>query len=557
MTVVKNSKPVFDVLNVPARTSARFDASAPHHLLNLYHGEKQGHLDRGLPEKDAHHRAIRTVQHMGWYKGRNGWSQVLPDLRKKINITEAVRQPDGNYFIEGIPCFYPNAVKGPELAFSANDITNIIRNTNASIASGAPKPAIVEGHPNSDQGAIGIQLDSHGSAVNFREHPDKPGWVICDFIDVEPEYVRRLQARRLPSLSLGLAKDAKGLNRRFGHVALLGGTSQALSHLPATEVFSAVSGTYLMFSADTEFFPQGTPMSKLNATQRARYEAYMAYDAAEKSCDMAEPGADAKLAEAYAAVCASEGDAGAAGKLGKPSANFDGMPPDAADTVPPMTDGNLPMAGDQPTGSPSYDDTMPAPDTAPGTDGVDSSPGNMPMSGDAPAYAADGINYRTDPDLMFEALREDNRKLGNQLQQAIGHLTKLRTANSALVNKQAFMSFSAEIDALRKSGRTLPTNEILREQFDACLTDSKDPKAAIARVLKGYKSLPASRTPATVNRGEAIFSAQDSAGPSAKGGNGKPPLDRGALAREMYSVVPDADDIDLSFAALGDKLSSD
>ncbi len=494
-------------------TSNTFGLNAPRPLLDLYHGEIQRHHQLGLEDDEAHRRAIRCCQHAGWYKTSKGWKQVAPNVRGKVNVTEAVKQPDGNFLIEGVPVFYPNAVKGINLAFSADNIRQIINNTNRSIQSGAPKPVVIEGHPTEEQQDRGLQLDAHGSAINFREDPNKPGFAICDLIDVEPRYVQRMKARNLPSLSVGFAKDAHGLQRRFGHVALLGGTSQALAHNPATEVFSAVSGNYLCFSADQEFCPERTNPMKMSDKQKAcfaaLYSACQGMEAAQKSAELGEPEADGKNAEAYSAMFKSVKDM------------FD-----AADTE---------AAAVQPQSAVS-----PKPDGSGGEPPIDTTGAYDADTTAAPAmFASLKETFESDPSAAFSAMLDQvaDLKKVNDL---------LRTKDRANTNRMRHEKFQAEIVTLRKSGRTLPGDDTIKEQFHNAF-ETKDPEKSLALVLKAYKALPVASTPATFNNGNPVFDARDTA---AKAITGKP-----LTKKDLAGTKPDLSDEDMMYAALGDSLA--
>src|SRR5688572_3939365 len=83
---------------------------------------------------DARRYALSQVRNAGWFRTAGGWRQLTPDLRAKVNVREAVRQPDGRYVIEDVDCFYPNSVKGAAEQYTAAQIRRIVRNTNAGIA---------------------------------------------------------------------------------------------------------------------------------------------------------------------------------------------------------------------------------------------------------------------------------------------------------------------------------------------------------------------------------------------------------------------------------------
>lgn len=471
----------------PRVSSTTFDASAPRELVKAHHDELEKHLSLGRDQAESHKRAIRHTQNMGWLKTAKGWKQVMPDIRDKVIVSEAVKQPDGTFFVEGVPCFYPNAVKGKHLAFSAADIKQIIANTNSCNA----RPPIIEGHPNEMQAAMGQQQDAHGFAVNFREHPKNAGHVICDFVGVDPEYVKRLQEKKLPHLSVGFAKDGGGLNRRFGHVALLGGTSPALSHLPATDIFQA-SGNYLCFSADTEtFFPKGKTMlsKKQKECFAAMNSANEAYEAAEKGKELGQPDADARCGEAYAAFKAAK-------------MNFDAS---MGEDSPPAAPGEGAMA------------PMPMDPEAAGTEttgayNAEAVPSVTPMGSQTPVFAspddlkAQFCDPASDPSLAFNALVDNYSALSSKFDQAIGVIESLRIKDRANVNRAKLAQFQAECASLRRSGRILPDDVLLKEEFESFF-DTRDADKAMALSIKRYRALPEGQTPATALGRERFFAA--------------------------------------------------
>ena len=108
---------------------------------------------------------------------------------------------------------------------------------------------------------------------------------------------------------------------------------------------------------------------------------------------------------------------------------------------------------------------------------------------------------------IFAALTMEVReakKTINQLQQA---------ARIAEVRKMS-EQYSAKMAEYRKSGRLgLPDAKGEKEEFSS-FADHKDPRKAMQASLARYERIPAGRTPATVNRGEPIFSATGDNGSS-------------------------------------------
>lgn len=520
-----------------------FEASAPRSLVHAYTALYETHRDAGKDHGDAHHRATREIQRRGWRKTKDGWRQVMPDLTDKINVTEGIEQPDGTYFIEGVPVFHPNAVKG--VPFDADKIRQIIKNTNASIHAGGTKPGITEGHPNEMQGVIGKQLDTHGAAVNFRENPDKPGHTMCDLIDVAPEYFQRLKERKLPGLSAGFAKDCNDLNRRFGHVALLGGTSPALSHLPATEFFQ--SGNDLCFSADMEVFPKGKSMrSKKSKELFANVmSAQDAYDAAEMAKEAGDPTADAKMAESWAAVCknteayaasmaADSGmNAGVDGMGGGPIGNT------VQDESTQPTVGNGAAAGEYGTVPPME---MPTASTV--------SPQAPQMNFSARIQNIDFVEH---PEEMFAAYNDEFVRLSREVEAAKQAREITQRAAKA---RELWMNFSSQVESCRREGRVgIPDAKLIREEFES-FADSRDPVKAANIAIRRYKSLPAQRTPATINNREPIFAAPNDNGNEAL--TGLPLAARPRNKTEILQALGNgADDEELMFAAVGEAMEWD
>ena len=507
------------------RASEVFGADAPSGLTDAYVKEYQLHRRGGKNDADARHRAIRHTQRMGWFKTSNGWKQVLPDLREKINVTEGIQQPDGTYFIEGVPIFHANAVKGADQGYSNADLDRIIANTNASVHSGGSKPVLLEGHPDEIQKAIGKQLDARGFPVNFRKNK-KTNMVECDLVKVDPTYMKRLREEKLPAVSAGFAKDAHGLNRRFGHVALLGGTSPALSHLPATEYFS-VSGNYLCFSADTESFPRKDGYMLSQKTK----DCYAACEAAEKSKELGQPDGDARMKEAFSALKDS---------MKADFASMDDMGGSADGTAAPMDTATMPMPPVD-TGT----DTTAAYDAAQNVANDGIIPAQSPMGSPTPAFESfqaikDGFAAGGDVIPAFNAMVDTVEKLV-QVNDA------LRLKNRANENRARVERFDATMEKLRQSGRHIPKAEILKKQRDACF-ESRDPDKAMALLVEGYSAYPVQQTPATFNRGQSVFEASD-----ANPVKGTKKLSLSDLVGVKERLTKD----DLEFAALSEAVEGD
>lgn len=290
-------------------STGNFDVeNAPAELVKVYAAALSAAVAEGLDPADAERCAIRQIQLAGWYRVDGTWSQMTPDVRSKVNIRKAHLQPGGKYLICDVDVFYPNAVKGVDAGFDVKDIERMIDNTNRSIANGAQRPGLTKVHPNIASKGLGTFIPSHGSPINFRMSPRGEGWVRCDIVDVEPEIIEEWKKNRITGLSAGLAEDGGQLNARFGHVAMLGGESQALTSLPQTYVYA--DSTQLCFSADSGAFSNGAAMKDRKGFAKAMKDCYAAYAAAYASEDMGEPNYQAKMTEArgmYAAARAQFG----------------------------------------------------------------------------------------------------------------------------------------------------------------------------------------------------------------------------------------------------------
>lgn len=259
--------------------------------------------------------ALRQCQLEGWYEHAGVWKQIAPNVRSKVNVRKAHKQPDGRFLITDVPVFYPNSVKasadGTE-DFTPDRVRTIIANTNRAIIAGGQRPGLVAGHPGRivtktvKSGPDGVavlseqvspaepQQPAYGHGVNFREMPNKPGWAMCDLVDVESGFMEDGMKQRMSGLSAGLVGDARGLNERIGHIARLGAESQALAYLPTTEIFSA---NYLAFSADSATFA-ARPHFQQGKTMAKKSECFSKMAAAYAAKEVGEPGWESKVDEA-------------------------------------------------------------------------------------------------------------------------------------------------------------------------------------------------------------------------------------------------------------------
>jgi hypothetical protein len=476
----------------PVGTFTAF-AGAPRKLLDAYYEEYQKQLENGSGHDDAHRRAIRMTQHAGWHRTAKGWKQLHPDLRQKVNVRDAIKQPNGRYVIEDVDVFYPNAAKGE--SYTASELNQIMSNTNRMVSTGGQKPGLVEVHPNDLQKALGVQLPSHGSAVNWRNHPDKDGWVRVDLIDIDPSVIEKMKNRQLTGLSAGILRDSGGLNRRFGHVAMLGGETQALSQLPITEladVYSCSSSNQVCFSAemptDVSHFLKGSNM--LTDSEKKHYaamsDAYSAFAAACKSFSAGEPGGEDKVKEAkdkmedcYSAACKELGEKGEIFKhLSGPKRNAE--------------EGFAASPGEMPTPMPE----SPSATASPIEDGA------SPIPIGSNQEPKQGVSFSADPEAAFSALKHEN----DTHKQTIARLIEL---TNGLVGQNLQRSFAAEVDALRRDNVQLPDNAEIENMFSVCSQHPK-PKEAIERLVSMLRKLPKAATPGTTGQ---IFSATADAPP--------------------------------------------
>jgi hypothetical protein len=243
--------------------------------------------------------ATRQVRHAGYYNTGTGWKQLGPDVRDKINIRQAHKQPDGTYAVFGVDVFHPNATKGTddEQKFNAQRINTAIANTNKHINDGGPAPGLTKGHPNGI-----IESPAFGKCTHFSESPKGPGWMRCDLVDVSPDMYADWCAGKYIGFSAGFVGDANNLNLRVGHVAALGGSGQALPKLTYTEIYAA--DDQLCFSAVPLEATKGRDMKNYAAMKNAHTMKAAAFAAAEAG----DPGAEEKMAEADEAMKEAMGD---------------------------------------------------------------------------------------------------------------------------------------------------------------------------------------------------------------------------------------------------------
>ncbi len=212
----------------------------------------------GSPEDRAV--AGKLAAQAGYVLSGGQWKQIGPDLRDKVNLRKAEKQPDGKYLVEDVDIFYPNAVKDGFDFSDPESVKEIIQNTRRGIESGGTPPGVAYEHPNKEAKANGIASEAHGVVVNIRESPRGDGWARGDFKIDEDAYTK-WKAGKFIGMSAGLNMDAGGKNLRFGHVALLGGEAPALNALPMTEIYSANDASGVVCYSAEPFTPS-TPQTQ-------------------------------------------------------------------------------------------------------------------------------------------------------------------------------------------------------------------------------------------------------------------------------------------------------
>lgn len=291
-------------------------ADAPDVLLAI----AQNNLDKvasgEMKQHAATEKTLVEINAAGYYKLSSGWHQIREDVRGKISIEPAIRQPDGTYVVENVQIFYPNAVKrakkkdgteGDLVVFTADKIQRIIATTNAYIASGGHEPSILVGHPGSNE------TYAAGRSVKFRIIDGRP---YCTITHLAAEAARQWAAKGLMSVSAAFTSDVDDLNCRIAHVAILGSSSPALSHLKRTDIFmdyqaevqSESKDYVLAYSAEEPVIFRSPTMSKETERAEKRRKCFSALDAAYAAKEAGEPGHEKKVAEAYAAMKAEFSD---------------------------------------------------------------------------------------------------------------------------------------------------------------------------------------------------------------------------------------------------------
>ncbi len=460
----------------------------------------------GKSRGEQHAHGLRHLNHAGFFKGPKGWQRVHADLRDKVEVREAYPQPGGTFTIYDCTVFYPNAVKslkGTPEVYTADDIRQIIKNTNFAIEhEGGQKPGILEGHPNMLQAMNGMQMDVHGFAVNWRESPRGAGWAMCDLIGVDPEYVDRLKKKKLTGMSAYIAEDNEKLNRRFGHVALLGGSTQALSHLPMHDVYAACC-----FSANPAYF-QGEPM-KLTPKQEqcfaAMAKAGAGYAAAQAAFSAKEPGADMKVKEAtgncFSAFAAAKGafdDGGGMGGAGEdptaqpaqdvPQFDADGKRKDL-----PVEAGLSLMDQDEPQQMEFSADTF----------------GDEQLQEIVSQFSSEGGSV----DKAFHRLAGVVRSLSAARKSDVEKLSRVQKLNRSLVGNIVLQDYKAFCAGLRQQGHQFDA-ETENQMFSFAMTN-QNPKTALANAKAMLMKMP--KVPSLAAEGQ-VFEASAGSAPRLRTG---------------------------------------
>jgi hypothetical protein len=530
--------------------------SGPFEMQGIYGAAYAAALEAGADDPEAGQLAYRQLHQAGFYQTKDGWQQLGPDLRGKVNIRPAEQQPDGSFMVRDVDVFYPNAVKGadPETQWTPDRVNQAIENTNHAINSGGQPPAVTRTHVYPEQKMLGVHVPSQGKAINWRESPRGGGWARADLVSVHPDVVEDWKKGAITGMSAGFVKDAGNLNERFGHVALLGGESQALAALPMTEVYSADQA--VCFSTDpndmqfastqnpgnlagpkanvdpnlkTQIPSQESIMRNMkNATQMK--DAYSGLSAAYAAFEAGEPDADKKITEAEKALHSAQqymapqppGAMGGGGPapMGGPQAApappppsnnaYNGQPaftgsqephettylPQAADTqmhdiTPTTTEPAAPPATNRFGAAPS----VPA-YSAPGSAQFAAPGAQQPAAPYAhvPHYPQPNQNFAAQPVPSAPAARQD-QNFSAQLAQKDGQIQQLQLAVAALTGRQMRTDFSSEVQNLIGLGHQIDLPASV-SMFEACAGDNERIKTLLALLRTAPKSaLSAAGTP--------------------------------------------------------------
>jgi hypothetical protein len=429
----------------------------------------------------AEEMAHRKVRHAGWFKvsspeGGTCWKKVGPDLSGKIAVRQAIKQPDGKYFIPDVDVFYPNKVKGEDSEYTADKIRGIVSNTNAAIESGSQPPGLIREHPKPEHGPKG----AYGTGFNFRESDRGPGWVSCDLNGVDPLVYDEWRKGRWIGLSAGFAADANSTNMRFGHIALLGADMQALSRLPLVEVYSTAN--QLCFSTDQAYFQRSPKMAKtITPDQKAAFaalrEAHEFTAKAFASYEAGEDGADDQMTEA------EKKHKEALEKAKK--AQVEG-------TEESDDDDNKQYAGTTDGGNPLYNEH--ADTVLPEGDGELGADGGEAVEPDATIEVPAGFSAKAQE--AFSALQTEVQNLRRES-------STNRKVITALIGKNLNGEFSAFVSKAQADGHQFDAG-VAMDMFTAVASDPQ----GIARVKKFVLSTPKNAASVLADAGQT-FAAGD------------------------------------------------
>ncbi len=590
--------------------------SGPYEMQEVYGAAYAAALEAGADDPEAGQLAYRQLHQAGYYQTKDGWQQLGPDLRGKVNIRPAEQQPDGTFMVRDVDVFYPNAVKGadPETQWTAERVNQAIYNTNNAINAGGQPPAVTRTHVYPEQKMLGVHVPSQGKAINWRESPRGQGWARADLVSVHPDVVEDWKKGAITGMSAGFVKDAGNLNERFGHVALLGGESQALAALPMTEVYSA--GQAVCFSTDptdmqfaatnpgnlagpkanvdpnlkTQIPSQESIMRNMkNATQMK--DAYSGLSAAYAAFEAGEPGAEDKIGEAERALHSAQeymapqppGAMGGGGPapMGGPQAAPTPPPPsnNAYHGQPAFTGSQephettyLPQAADTQMHDITPTTTQPA--APPATNRFDapsvpaysaqfSAPGAQPQQPPAPYahvphypqpqnFAAQPVAPAAPAPAPAGGGGQDQNfsALRSELVQKDGQINQLQLAVAALTGRQMRNDFSSEVQNLIGLGHQIDLPASVK-MFEVCAGDND----RIGTLLALLRTTPKS---ALSVAGTPTFSAADG-GKNPGAPDGAPPTNVSGTTEEVLAILRKnmphmnytAADVDLGTLAFG------
>ncbi len=437
----------------------------PRELSELIDAKSRELTAGGASSDEAKRVALRHAQHAGWYETIDGWKRIASDLRNKINVRKAVAQPDGKFLIQDVDIFYPNAVKGKDdniVPFNAEDVQSLIQNTQAGVEDGNPVP-LTRTHIRPEHKYTGVVIPAEGKGLNFRESPRGEGWARCDFADVDPAMVEDWRRGRIVGLSAGINADANGTNRRFGHIAALGGEPQALSRLPRTEIYAAEEivshAGQICFSAEST----GASMfdhKKIKPSMSKLYAGFAAMEAGE-------PGAEDKLKEAHGEYCSDMQSSGAFAAPAEPDAALE-----------------------------RKEDLM--------TEDEPATPAE-----EVPAYSASDLDKLTEtfsatPDIAFGKL-VGMLKSGVTASAGLAkNVAELRMENAKLKRERARSVFKSFADGLIGQGHLFSAEDAM-SSYDQCGGN----EGAIKAIRNLLAKTPKNPSLAQGEHGEEVFSAED------------------------------------------------